>query len=173
MCDLMMALTIGSTIMGAAGQIQQAQSTAAANRYQAKVADMNAQISEKRAKDALERGAKEEQQKRRENQQLLGKQQAAMAANGVDLTFGSPLDVIVDSSVLGELDALTIRTNAYREEYDYRVQAANQRAQGTMSRGAADSALAGGYLGAAGTILGGAGNAYKNYYQRSNGSALT
>lgn len=159
--------------MGAAGQIQQAQSTAAANRYNAQVAEMNAAISDRRAKDALERGAKEEQQKRRETQQLLGKQQAAMAANGVDLTFGSPLDVLVDSSVLGELDALTIRTNTYREEYDYRVQAVNQRANAAMSRSAADSALTGGYLGAAGTILGGAGNAYKGYYQSNYGTGAT
>lgn len=171
MCDLITALTIGGTIMGAAGQIQQGQATAAANKYNAKVQQMNAEISDRRAKDALERGAKEEQQKRRETQQLLGKQQAAMAANGVDLTFGSPLDVIVDSSVLGELDALTIRSNTYREEYDYKVQAANQRAQATMSRGAADSALTGGYLGAAGTILGGAGNAYKGYYASNYGSS--
>ena len=170
MCDLMMALTIGSTIMGAAGQIQQGQATAAANKYQAKVATMNAAISDRRAKDALERGAKEEQQKRRETQQLLGKQQAAMAANGVDISFGSPLDVLVDSSVLGELDALTIRSNTYREEYDYKVQAANQRANADMSRGAAESAITGSYLGAAGTILGGAGNAYKNYYQKSYSS---
>ena len=164
MCDLMMALTIGSTIMGAAGQIQQGQATAAANNYNAKVQMMNAEISDRRAKDALERGAKEEQQKRRENQQLLGKQQAAMAANGVDLTFGSPLDVLVDSSVLGELDALTIRSNTNREEYDYRVQGANQRSQAQMSKGAASSALTAGYMGAAGTVLGGAGNAYKTYY---------
>lgn len=173
MCDLMMALTIGSTLMGAAGQIQQAQATAAANKYNAKVADMNAAISERRAKDALERGALAEQQKRRETAALLGKQKAAMAANGVDLTFGSPLDVIVDSATLGELDALTIRSNTYREEYDYRVDAANKRSQATMSRGAASSALTGGYLGAAGTVLGGAGNAYKNYYQMTNGGALT
>jgi len=122
---------------------------------------MNATISERRAKDALERGELEEQQKRRETSALIGKQKAAMAANGVDLTFGSPLDVIVDSAVLGELDALTIRKNAHREEYDYHVQAANQRAQGAMHSGAADSALAGGYMAAGGTVLTGASQAYK------------
>lgn len=171
MCDIMMALTIGSTIMGAAGQIQQGQATAAANNYNAKVAEMNAEISDRRAKDALERGALEEQKKRRENQQILGKQQAAMAANGVDLTFGSPLDVLVDTAVLGELDALTIRTNTNREEYDYRLQAANQRAGAEMNRGAAKSALTGSYMGAAGTVLTGAGKAYGQYSGSSFGSS--
>lgn len=161
----MMALTIGSTLLGAAGQIQQAQATAAANKYNAQVADMNAQISERRAKDAIERGAAEEQKKRQQVAQVLGKQQAAMAANGVDLTFGSPLDTIVDSSVLGELDALTIRTNAYREAYDYRVDAANKVASANLSRMNASAATTGGYLGAVGTILGGAGKAYQTGYQ--------
>ena len=170
MCDLALALTLGSTLLGAAGSIQQGQAAAKAAKYNAQVAEMNATISERRAKDALDRGAFEEQQKRRENAALMGKQKAAMAANGIDLTFGSPLDMIVDSATLGELDALTIRKNAYREEYDYRVQAANQRAQKTMYEGAAKSALTGGYLAAGGTILGGAGNAYKNYYQATYGS---
>ncbi len=172
MCDLSMALTLGSTLLGAAGQMQSASATAAANKYNAQVANMNAQISERRAKDAIERGAVEEQKKRAEVQQVLGKQQAAMAANGVDVTFGSPLDTITDSAVLGEMDALTIRTNAYREAYDYRVDAANKRASATLSNMNASAATTGGYLGAAGTILGGAGKAYQSYQQNTYGSSI-
>ncbi len=169
MCDLTLALTLGSTLLGAAGQIQQAQATASANKYNAQVADMNARISERRAKDAIERGALEEQKKRQQVQQVLGKQQAAMAANGVDVSFGSPLDTIVDSAVLGELDALTIRSNTYREAYEYRVDAANKRSSAQLNRMNADAATAGGYLGAAGTILGGAGKAYSGYRQNTIG----
>lgn len=164
MCDLMTALTIGSTLLGAAGQIQQAQASASASKYNAQVADMNAKISERRAKDAIQRGAVEEQKKRQQVQQVLGKQQAAMAANGVDITFGSPLDTLVDTSVLGELDALTIRTNTYREAYEYRVDAANKRSSATLDRMNAKAATTGGYLAAAGTILGGAGKAYQAAY---------
>lgn len=163
MCELMTILTIGSTVMGAAGQMQQAQAASSAAKYNQQVANMNATLSDRRAKDALERGAKEEQRKRQEVQQILGKQQAGMAANGVDLTFGSPLDTIVDTSVLGELDALTIRTNTARENYDYKVQAVNQRAGATMEGMKAKSALQGGYLSAMGTVLGGASTAYKQY----------
>lgn len=163
MCDLSLALTLGSTLLGAAGQMQQANAAASASNYNAKVAEMNATLSERRAKDALERGKVEEQRKRQEVQQILGKQQAAMAANGVDLTFGSPLDTIVDTSVMGELDALTIRSNAYREEYDHRVNAVNQRAGATLNRMEASSAKSGGWLGAAGTVLTGAGKAYSGY----------
>src|SRR5690606_5828060 len=88
MCDLTMALTIGSTLLGAAGAVQQGQATAAASEYNAKVGDMNARLSERRARDAIERGAAEEQQKRMEVQKIMGDQRVAAAANGVDLTFG-------------------------------------------------------------------------------------
>jgi len=163
MCDLTLALTLGSTLLGAAGQMQQANATAAASNYNAQVQEMNAQISERRAKDAIERGALEEQRKRQEVAQIQGRQQVAMAANGVDLGFGSPLDTLVDTAVLGELDALTIRSNTYREAYDQRVQAANQRAGAQLSLAEGKAAKTGGWLGAAGTILTGAGKGYSSY----------
>lgn len=163
MCELTMALTLAATAIGAVGQVQQAQATAASNKYNAQVQEMNATLADRRAKDAIERGAVEEQRKRQQVAQLQGQQKAAMAANGVDLAFGSPLDTIVDTAVLGELDALTIRSNTYRESYDYQVQAVNARAGATMSNMAASAAETGGWLSAAGTVLGGAGKAYTQF----------
>ncbi|MBB3461519.1 hypothetical protein [Rhizobium sp. BK377] len=160
MCDLGLALTLGSTLLGAAGQVQQAKATAEANKYNAQVAEMNAQIAEKQAKDAIERGKQEEQQKRLQTSQLEGRQRAAMAANGVDLSFGSPLDTIVDTAKMGEIDALNVRTNAYREAYGYKVQGTNQLAGAKLDRMRADAAVKGGYLDAVGTILGGSGKVY-------------
>ena len=150
--------------------VQQANATADASRYNAQVATMNAQLSERRAKDALLRGQAAEQQKRMEVAQLQGRQRAAMAANGVDLTFGSPLDAMVDTAVLGELDALTIRRNAARESYDSRVEAVNGRADATLGRMNADAAITGGYLNAAGTVLGGLGTSYGNYQKARIGA---
>lgn len=163
MCGVMMALAALSTVVGAMGQVQQAQAQAAAAKYNAKVQKMNARVAERRAVDAIERGGIEEQRKRMEVARIKGQQQAAMAANGVDLSFGSPLDVMVDTAVMGELDALMIRSNAYREAYDHKVNAANHRAGAQMSRLEANSALTGGYLGAAGTVLSGVGQMYKDY----------
>lgn len=170
MCDITMALTLAATAIGAVGQVQQSQATAASNRYNAQVQEMNATLADRRAKDAIERGAAEEQRKRQQVAQIQGQQRAGMAANGVDLTFGSPLDTIVDTAVLGELDALTIRSNTYREAYDYQVQGVNARSGATMSRMAASSAETGGHLGAFGTVLGGAGKAYGQYRQGTIGA---
>jgi hypothetical protein len=163
MCELTTALTIGATLIGAAGSIYQGNAAAAAGKYNAQVAEMNATLADRQAKDALERGAKEEQKKRMEVAQLKGRQIAASAANGVDLTFGSPLDNIVDTATLGELDALTIRRNAAYEAYDYEVQGVNFRSDAKLARMNAKAAKVGGYLGAAGTVLGGLGKGYGQY----------
>lgn len=165
MCELMTMLTIGSTLMGGLGAIQQGQASAASARYNARVADMNARMADRAAKDALERGKLEEQKQRQKTAQLMGQQTAAMAANGVDIGFGSPLDLLVDTATLGELDALTIRSNAYREERDIRQQGANYRGQAGMYRSQASSASTGGFLGAMGTFLGGGSRAYGQYQQ--------
>ncbi|HEY7824469.1 MAG TPA: hypothetical protein VIG24_16630 [Acidimicrobiia bacterium] len=156
-------LMIASTVVSAGAAVQQGNAAAASGRYNAQVAEMNATLADRRAKDAIERGAVEEQQKRAEVAQLQGRQKAAMAANGVDLTFGSPLDTLVDTAVLGDLDALTIRQNSAREAYDFNVQGMNSRADATLSRANARSAKTGGYLNAGATVLGGGASAYKQY----------
>ena len=161
MCELMTALMIGSTLMGGVGAIQQGQAASASAKYNAQVADMNAKMADRAAKDALERGKLEEQKQRQNTAGLMGQQTAAMAANGLDLTFGSPLDTLVDTATLGELDALTIRSNSYREERDIKQQGANYRGQASMYRAQGSSALTGGYLNAMGTFLGGGAKSYK------------
>jgi hypothetical protein len=168
MCEPATLMAIGSTLMGAFGQIQQAQAASAAGKYNAQVAEMNATLADRRARDALERGKVDEQRKRNEVAAIKGKQMAAMAANGVDLGFGSPLDTLIDTATLGEIDALTVRTNAARESYDHSVDAVNKRAGATLSNMQARSALQGGYLNAAGTILTGGSKAYQSY-SRANG----
>lgn len=166
MCDLGIALALASTAIGAAGQMAQAQAAADAANYNAQVAEMNARIEEQRSKDAFERGKLEEQQKREQVAQIKGQQTAAMAANGVDIGYGSALDTLVDTAVMGELDSLTVRTNTARAAYNHDVAAVNQRAQAQLSRMEAKAATAGGYLGAMGTIIGGFGTAYDSYQSK-------
>lgn len=163
MCELSTMLMIGSTVMGGVGAIQQGNAAAASANYNAKVADMNAKLSERQARDVIERGQMAEQQQRVKTSQLLGQQKAAMAANGVDLGFGSPLDALVDTATMGELDAMTIRANTYREERDVRQQGLNSRGQAGMMRAEAKGAKSGGFLDAFGTVLGGGAKAYGNY----------
>ena len=161
-CDLGLVLGAASTLVGAVGAKQQANAQADAAEYNAKVNDMNATLAERRARDALERGRQDEQQKRNETAQIEGRQRAAMAANGVDLSFGSPLDTLVSTATLGEVDALTVRRNAANEAYDNQVQAENSRAVATLNRMNAKASRTAGNLNAFSTILTGAGKAYSS-----------
>lgn len=170
MCDITAGLAIVSSLVGAAGAIQQGNAAAAAAKFNAKTQEMNAKISEARARDSLERGKLDEQQKRNEVAQIKGRQQAAMAANGVDIGYGSPLDTLVDTATMGELDALTVRSNAAREAYGHDVEAANKRADAQLSRMNAKASKTAGYLSAASSLLTGAGNAWGSYRKSQIGS---
>lgn len=170
MCDITAGIAIATALVGAAGSIQQGKAANAAAKYNANVAEMNARISDNRARDALERGKIEEQAKRREISQFKGRQEAAMAANGVDLSFGSPLDALVDTAMVGEIDALTVRSNANREAYGHKVDAANKTAQANLSKMEGKAAKTGSYWSAAGTLLSGAGDAWGSYKKKSIGA---
>lgn len=163
MCDPVTGLIVASTLLSAGGQIQQGNAANASAKYNAQISNMNASIADKQARDALERGKLAEQEKRRDTQRLLGAQTAAYAANGVDLSFGSPLDTITGSAALGEIDALTIRSNANREAYDFEVKGSNLRAQANLQRAEGKSAKTGSLLAAGGTLLGGAGKGFESF----------
>lgn len=61
---------IGSTVLSGVGQIYSANASAAASEYSAKVNEQNAKYAEERARDALLRGAEEEQRVRAEGAQV-------------------------------------------------------------------------------------------------------
>lgn len=111
-----------------------------------KIGDFNAAVYERQAEDALVRGREDEQKFRQGVRALIGGQKAGFAGQGVDVTQGSALDVQADAAFLGELDALTIRTNASREAQGLRDQASVSRQGGSMARNQA-------YGQAAGTVL--------------------
>ena len=57
--------------------------------------------------------------------EAIGDQKVALAANGVDVGYGTSLDLIEDTSMLGELDALTIEYNAEKAARNYEIEANN------------------------------------------------
>jgi hypothetical protein len=101
---------------------------------QAALADWNAGIADLQAKDAIERGAEDESRFRQYVRQMVGSQRAGFAAANVDVGFGSALEVQADAAMLGELDALTIRTNAAREAWGFQVQAQDLRQRAEIAR---------------------------------------
>lgn len=142
------AIAIGSIGMGVYGQIQQGKAAQKQADYQAKVADNNAKVAEYQAQDALDRGLIKEQQHRLKVSQLKGQQRSALAGSGVVVDSGSALDVLSDTAYFGEMDALTIRSNAEREAYQSRIGAQNFRAESTLLALSGQQAVRAGRIGA-------------------------
>lgn len=105
-----------------------------ASESQAQLADYNAGVADLQATDAIARGAEEESRFRTSVKGIIGSQRAGAAAQGVDVNYGSPVDVQADAAFLGELDALTIKTNAAREAWGFKVQAEDLRKRGQIAR---------------------------------------
>jgi hypothetical protein len=113
---------------------EQGEAQKRAAESQAQLLDFNANVAELQAKDAVERGAEEESRFRSSVRGMIGAQRAGIAAGNVDVGFGSAVDVQADASHLGELDALTIRTNAAREAWGFKVEAMDTRKRAEITR---------------------------------------
>lgn len=134
-----------------------------ASNSEAALSDWNAQVADLQAKDATARGADEEARFRSSVKGMIGSQRAGIAASNIDVGFGSAVDVQANTAYQGELDALTIKTNAAREAWGYsmsaedlRQRAAIQRKEGVNQAAAGRQQQAASRWNAAGTIVGGA-----------------
>ena len=152
-------IAIASTVVGSVIQAksaeQQANAVAQQNNYQAAVASNNQQIAEGYAKAAEQRGAVLAQQKQLETAQRVGDIKAAVGASGLVGGSGSALRLENDTLALGDLDTRTIRYNAAREAYGYRVEGTSYAAQGQLDRQAAENAAASGNLAEMGAVISG------------------
>lgn len=146
MCDPMTALALGAigTGMQAYGTYQDGKAESEANKY-------NADIMRQQAKDAIELGENQKQKAALQNKQLMGKQMAQFAANGIDLTSSSPLEIFQQTSEWGERDRQEISDNTGREVWGYNSQA-------SLFDSAAKNAKRAGKMGAFSTLLGGSAN---------------
>lgn len=168
---LLMGLTAGSTALqaraasrsaraqeqagesaAAAGLAEQRAHEAAALASDDRAAqfDWNAAIADLQAADVLERGKEEESRFRAGVRGLIGTQRAGFAGQGVDVSFGSAVDVQADAAHLGELDAQALRSNAQREAWGFKVQAEDLRRGGGIARKEAAAAREAGKAAAAG-----------------------
>lgn len=159
MCEPISATTmayiaIGTSVAAGAvsayGQYQQ-------GKTQAEVARNNAQIAEYQAQDAKRRGDVQAQEIRRRASLLAGTQRATMAARGLDLSSGTPADILAQTDFFSQIDQNTARDNAAKEAWA-------KRAQKGSFLGEASAASAAGNMGAFSTLLGTAGSVSSKWY---------
>ena len=161
MCDLGLVLGLASSMMSAIGQAQAADNAAAEAEYQAQIYEMNAKIADRNARQEFERGRLDEQEVRQKTTFAVAQQRARMAAAGVDVAFGSPLDTLVGAKMMGELDALSLRMDVGDRAYGHKVDATNKRAQSSLLQFKAANKRSQGNLSAFGTMIGGFGKLAK------------
>jgi hypothetical protein len=152
-----------SGITGAMGSAQQANAAANSAAYQAAVAENNETIAKQNANWDIQAGEAAASQEQQKTRAVVGSELAAQAASGVDVNTGSALDVRSSSAQLGELNQLTIRSNAARQSWADLNNANSFSSQAALSRMEASNAPIAGEIGEAGSVLSGATSAASKY----------
>ncbi len=142
------AAGIAGTALGAVGSYQSGKAQAAAYGYQARVAAENQKIAMNNAAMERQLGLEEARRQRISTLQAIGKQEVSLAANGVDVGYGTSLDIIEDTAMLGELDALTIEYNSEKKARNYEIEASNFANEANLAQLSARNARTAGTISA-------------------------
>lgn len=147
-------LTVAAIGAQALGSIAQGKQQAASDKYNAQVAENNAKIATQNATLAGQEGAANAAIEQQKTRATVGAIKSAQAANNVDVNTRSAVDVRSSAAELGELNAITIRSNAAKQAYGFQTQAASDTAQAQLDREQAKYAKEAGYVKAGTTVLG-------------------
>lgn len=148
------ALALASIMQGLSGAYGSYEQAKAGRR----ISKTNERIAAMQAQSALARGHEAEGISRQRGKKMLGSQRAALAAQGIRLDAGSAQDIQQETLDIGELDALTIKNNALREAFGYKMQGISESMQGRLTYQA-------GMNQATGSLLTGGIKAYDYYRQ--------
>lgn len=113
-------VSVGATV-SAAGAYMQSKAQKDALGYQEKEAQMNAQLQGQMAEDAIARGNRDAQDYMQKAAMMKSSQKAAIAANGIDVSQGSPASILDDTDYMAKVDVGRIKDNARRETWGYKV----------------------------------------------------
>jgi hypothetical protein len=149
------AASLAGGALSAFGSLYQGKAEAAAQEFNARVSENNAKMAEAQA-------AEEERRVRVGGAKAIGDMRANFGASGVVTSEGSALDVLEESAMNVELDALSVR-------YQGHAQALALKNEAFMARRAGKQAKLMGKLGAASSVLGAGANAYAQGSLNSGG----
>lgn len=139
MCNpaAVMAMQSAGAGMSAVGAYSQAAGQKSLLGYEASIADINAGLAERAAQTELLRGQFEEQKARLATAQAKSSQRASMAGAGIDIGYGSAALAQTSTDLIGEIDANTLKANAVRSAWGYRIEGTNLKNEAAMKRATA------------------------------------
>lgn len=128
------ATTAATTAMGVISGIESSNNAKAQYNYQAELDKRNSIIAQNNADNLRQEGIEETRMKRIQTIQSIANQQVGMAANNIDVSTGTPLDIIEDTAAIGELEANTIRYKSEQNAQSYENQAYNYNQQASLDK---------------------------------------
>lgn len=160
-------------IVSAYGAKTSSEAQATNAMYGAAVARNNSIIAEQNAEYATQKGMSQEEISRMRTGLDIGTARASMGASGVRLGGDTPARVVGDIAATGELDAETIRNNAAREAYGYRMQGANFSQQAQLDTMEAGQDIKAGKINVLTSLISGASSAGGKYASFSNAGVFS
>jgi hypothetical protein len=153
-------LTMIAGGMQAVGAIAAGNAQAAQYDAQAQAARYNADMQRQQASATAQQTSAREDLQRKQARQVFGRQIAAGAESGVNITTGSAADLFRSSLYDAEMDALNIRYEGELNRVGLLNQASLSDWEGRVAKANSKSAQRAGYLNAATALAGSAAGAY-------------
>ena len=140
----------------------QAKAQQSSLRYQADMAEIEARINEYSAQQETRRGNELEQNLRMDAAQLKSSQRVAFAANGLEMTEETPVNILKSTDYMTDRDARNIQVGAALNAFGHRSRAINNQLSAGANRAAAGAISP--FMAGASSFLSGASSVATSWY---------
>jgi hypothetical protein len=127
------ALSLFGGALEAKGLQEQASAASLRGDYQAGVLRQTAAFNREAAADVIKRGRVMQQRQQTATSQFIGRQRAALAANGIVVDEGSAVDLVRDTVRTGRQSELDIKFAAERQALQFEIDAVNAESDATLA----------------------------------------
>lgn len=135
---------IASGVISGYASYKQAEATNASLEWKALASEQNAKLALYEGDLAKDAAFRAEANQRRQVSLMLGRQRAVMAASGLAVGVGTFGDILAETAIRGEVDAMAVRYEGEIAQYRKKLEARSLRQQARMLRSAkVDPFLAG------------------------------
>jgi hypothetical protein len=148
-------LAIASSAMSAGGSLYGGLQANAQGKYESNVAKRNAAMEVEAAHESVEIGKGERRDYWRKVGNVKGEQIAAMAANGIDVGYGTAARLQEDTQSLANEDAENLYRNIGERTRGHHITATNYVMEAKAARQKGKAALVGSVISAGGSLLSG------------------
>lgn len=162
---------VAGATSGAVSAFYGAKAQKRALEFQAEMDQKNAALANESADQEIMKGNRAEQQVMMQGANVKSTARTAMAANGVQLGYGTAKQIEDSIESMTAQDAQMARVNAARAAFGQRMQAGNFMANATMARGTASGISP--FMSGFSSLLGSAGSVSSNWYMMKKAGAFS